>query len=98
MKSLFSLIVISFSLSSFSSNIENGKKIYQSCVQCHGQDGLGIKSEAAPAIKGQHAWYIESSIKAFKLGKDRKNPKMLPFIQKLSASDIQDVAAYVSQM
>ena len=98
MKSLIllgSLLVFSHSNAA---NVENGQKIYKTCVQCHGEDGMGKLSQKAPAIKGQHAWYIVSSIKAFQIGKDRKNPMMLPFIKNLSDSDIEDVAEYVSSM
>ena len=78
-------------------DIERGKIIFKTCIQCHGPDGMGMKEQEAPSIKSQHSWYIESSIKAFKSG-ERKNPKMLPYIKGLSDSDIRDVAAYVNQM
>lgn len=98
MKSLILLGSLFLSYQSLAANAENGKKIYKTCIQCHGADGMGMQSQQAPAIKGQHEWYIISSIKAFKEGKDRKNPKMLPFIAGLSDSDIEDVALYVSTM
>lgn len=75
-----------------------GKTLYAACIQCHGAEGKGDVTQEAPKIAGQYDWYIESSIKAFKEGKDRKNPKMLPFIKNLSNQDIADLAAYVSSM
>ncbi len=75
-----------------------GQTLYKTCVQCHGEDGMGDPEQKAPRIAGQFDWYIESSIKMFKEGKERKNPTMLPFIKNLSDQDIADLAAYVSTM
>lgn len=75
----------------------NGEKLYKKCAACHGPQGQGNKSQAAPRIAGQHDWYIVSSIETFLSGK-RPNPKMLPFIKGLSKKDIEDLAAYVSKM
>jgi len=75
-----------------------GKELYSACIQCHGENGRGNVEEKAPMIAGQHDWYIVSSIKAFKEGTDRQNEKMLPYINKLSDQDIDDLGAYISQM
>jgi len=91
------LIILIFSLNCFSQNIENGKKLYQKCIKCHGQDGLGVVSEKAPRIAGQHDWYISSQLKAFK-NNTRQNPKMYPYIKDLTSRDYSDLAAYVSQL
>jgi cytochrome c553 len=79
-------------------SVEKGKELYTSCVQCHGDKGLGNAAEQAPMIAGQYDWYIISSVKAFKAGVERKNPKMLPYIKNLSDQDITDLAAYVSSL
>lgn len=84
--------------SSFCADPKKGKELYKNCIQCHGESGMGSVAEEAPKIAGQFDWYIESSIKAFIVGKDRKNPKMLPYIKNLSDSDIKDLAAYISKM
>ncbi len=75
-----------------------GQTLYKACIQCHGEDGRGNPTEEAPRIAGQYDWYIISSINQFKAGVERKNPKMLPYIQNLSDQDIADLAAYISQM
>lgn len=77
-----------------------GAKLYKTnnCIQCHGEKGEGNPTEEAPKIAGQLDWYIVSSIEAFQIGKDRKNPKMLPYIKSLSKQDIADLAAYISAM
>lgn len=75
-----------------------GKELYGACIQCHGDNGMGNVEKKAPKIAGQYDWYIVSSVEAFKIGKERKNPDMLPYIKNLSSKDIQDLAAYISAM
>lgn len=76
---------------------ERGAKLFETCVQCHGQNGYGDESQEAPRIAGQHEWYIYSTLVAFK-SKERKNEKMYPFIENLTDNDFKDLAAHVSQM
>jgi len=89
-------LIISMSLSA--QDVNHGQILYKTCVQCHGEKGMGIVEQKAPRIAGQYDWYIISTINKFKQGTDRKNPTMLPFIKNLSDQDIADLAAYVSQM
>lgn len=100
MKYLLVLIaLVSFSNSSFAAgDASRGQGLYKACIQCHGENGRGNPDEEAPRIAGQYDWYIVSSIKQFKAGVERKNPKMLPYITNLSDQDIEDLAAYISQM
>jgi cytochrome c553 len=79
---------------------EKGKKLFSSCVSCHGKTGMGKKSQKAPMIAGQYEWYIESQVKAIQ-AKERWNEnakKMFPFVKKLKDQDIKDLAAYISSM
>ncbi len=85
-----------FSSPIFSADAQRGQNLYQNCISCHGVNGEGNIAEKAPRIAGQHDWYIISSIEAFKVGKERRNDKMLPYIRNLSERDIQDLAAYIS--
>ncbi len=94
---LISLLTLS-AQNVYAQDANRGQTLYKTCVQCHGEDGMGNPDQQAPRIAGQFDWYIISSIEMFKEGKDRKNPKMLPFIKDLSAQDIADLAAYVSSM
>lgn len=87
-----------YSANTFSQDVNKGKELYATCIECHGEKGLGNVEKEAPKLAGQYDWYIESSIKAFKTGTDRKNPVMLPFIKNLSDKDIKDLAAYISQL
>ncbi|MCP4124826.1 MAG: c-type cytochrome [Bacteroidetes bacterium] len=43
-----------------------GKKLYRTCVACHGEDGRGIKSLNAPSLVNQEAWYLERQLKNFR--------------------------------
>ncbi len=100
---LLALILMTLLLSlnttnTFAADAARGKTLYKTCVQCHGDDGMGDPAQQAPRIAGQLDWYIVTSIEMFKEGSERKNPKMLPFIKNLSDQDIADLAAYVSQM
>ena len=74
-----------------------GMNLYNTCIQCHGEKGEGNLKEEAPRIGGQFDWYILASLKSFKSG-ERKNLKMLPYIQKLTEQDFKDLAAYVSTL
>ncbi len=100
MKSLIALLsFIGFSICVFGAgDAAKGQVLFKACIQCHGENGRGNPNEEAPSIAGQYDWYIVSSINQFKKGVERKNPKMLPFIKNLSDSDINDLAAYISQM
>lgn len=78
-------------------NAKNGEQLYKKCASCHGANGQGNKSQEAPRIASQYDWYIKSSIEKMQSG-ERKNPKMIPFIKNLKASEIEDLAAYISSL
>lgn len=92
------LVCLFLSTTSYAADAAKGQELYKACIQCHGEDGRGNPDQEAPRIAGQYDWYIVSSIKQFKAGSERKNPKMLPFIKDLSDADIADLAAYISKM
>lgn len=93
---------ISLSLTLISSKVvaqdaARGAELFKTCIECHGDKGLGMAEKNAPRIAGQLDWYILSSLKAFKSG-ERKNPDMLPYIKGLSDQDFADLAAHISKM
>ena len=90
-------IVVQVGSVSASGRAENGKKLFKTCIACHGRDGHGIDAQKAPRIAGQFDWYILKALNDFKT-KQRVNPTMLPFIAKMSNQDYQDLAAFVSTM
>ena len=69
-------------------------KAAQTCVACHGNDGNGILPEY-PNLAGQHADYIENSLKAYRSGQ-RKNAVMAGMAAALTDADIRELAHYYS--
>ena len=67
------ILVSAFSPLAFSADAQKGQILYQKCIQCHGDNGEGKKSQQAPQIAGQFDWYIVKSLNDFKSGA-RKNP------------------------
>jgi len=66
--------------------------VAQTCVACHGVDGIGIAPQY-PTLAGQHADYLERALTNYKRG-GRKNAIMAGFAGALSAADIRTLAAY----
>ncbi len=77
--------------------LKRGANLFNKCMVCHGKAGQGKKSQKAPAIAGQHEWYIESSLVKMQ-SLERENKVMLPYIKKLSAQDLKDLAHYISKI
>ena len=69
-------------------------KASQTCVACHGVDGIGILPEY-PNLSGQHTDYIENSLKSYR-GGQRKNAVMAGMAAALTDQDIRELAAYYS--
>lgn len=69
------------------------------CVQCHGSRGAGVGS-VFPALAGQSALYIENQLRAWQQGRRAPGPLglMKVIAGKLSADDIQHVAAYFAAL
>ena len=70
-------------------------KAGQTCVACHGNNGVGIMPEY-PNLAGQHADYIEQALKAYRAGQ-RKNPIMGGMAAPLKDEDIKALAQYYSK-
>jgi len=69
-------------------------KAGQTCVACHGNDGIGILPEY-PNLAGQYADYIEQALKAYRAGQ-RKNLVMGGMATALTDADIEALASYYS--
>jgi len=78
-------------------SLKNGHALYKKCSICHGKTGAGKKAQKAPAIGGQLDWYIKKQITDMKSGY-RVNVLMNPYVKKLSESDINDLAEYISKL
>lgn len=77
--------------------LQRGHDLYAKCVVCHGKSGEGKKSQNAPAIGGQHDWYIVTQLQAMKDGV-RVNKVMDPYLKKLENQEFADLAAYISKL
>lgn len=77
--------------------LERAHGLYAKCIACHGKSGEGKKSQKAPRLGGQMAWYITSSLKAMKDG-SRPNKVMDPYLKKLEEQDFVDLGVYISKM
>lgn len=66
------------------------------CSACHGADGKAIQA-AYPNLAGQHASYIAKQLTEYRDG-ERVNALMSGQATNLSDEDIQDLAAYYSNM
>lgn len=80
-----------------------GKKAFEPCKACHGENGEGNKSLNAPRLSGQHDWYIVRQIRNFKEGIRGSHPKdiygaqMRPMAQLLATDEqINDVVTFLS--
>ena len=67
------------------------------CQHCHGPEGVGGKNPLWPKLKGQQAPYIIKQLKAFKSG-ERKDPVMNGIVAGLSDADLENIAAYYSNL
>lgn len=86
-------------------DLERGEALYKLCAQCHGPDGGGDPSIAAPPIAGLPAWYVESTVTKFQTGVRGAHPddlaglRMRPMARTLrSDEDVAAVAAYVGSL
>ena len=69
MKSFLLSLFMIVSISSFAQNVEKRAQLYGTCIQCHGDKGLGVEDQKAPRISGQYDWYIYTQLVNFKLKK-----------------------------
>lgn len=69
-------------------------KAGQTCIACHGNDGVGIMPEY-PNLAGQHEDYIANSLRSYKSGV-RKNAIMSGMAAPLQEQDIRELARYYS--
>jgi cytochrome c553 len=67
------------------------------CVTCHGADFNTPTSADIPLLAGQHADYLARALTDYKSAA-RRNAIMNGQAEKLSAQDIQDLAAYIHSL
>lgn len=67
----------------------------QACVACHGANGIS-EAEDAPNLAGESVIYIDTQLKAFRIGK-RTHDVMSPIAAALSDEEIRAAAAWYSE-
>jgi cytochrome c553 len=90
------------------SKVAEGQRLYRggdpvagiaACTSCHGPNGRGMAAASFPSIRGQHATYVATQLKAYRSGARRtdqaQNQMMRNVANRLTDSQIDAVAAYV---
>ena len=67
------------------------------CITCHGDRGQGMKEQLAPAIAGQHDWYVYEQLILMKKG-ERLNEKMMPYLKNLTEADFKVLSEYIAKL
>ena len=86
--------------------VELGQRLYRggdlqtnvaACTGCHGPSGTGNPAALYPAIKGQHATYIATQLRAFRAGTRQTDPNsmMRDVARTMSDEQIDAVASYL---
>ena len=87
--------------------VELGEKIYRSgnaesgiapCMGCHGPAGAGNPAALYPALRGQHARYVEIQLHGFAEGKrvNENAKKMMQLLaSRMTNREIRAVASYI---
>ena len=76
--------------------IAAGKELAIECAACHGMDGIGTEP-IYPNLAGQKELYLSIQLRAMKYG-ERDIPSMKPFVDTLSETDIDALAAYFASL
>lgn len=78
--------------------VEAGKNLYAKlCISCHGMTGSG--TEKIPRVAGQHAAYLQQSLKRYRSGSgERIDLQMAAFTRNLKDADIVNLSAYISSL
>jgi cytochrome c553 len=82
-----------------------GKKLYATCLACHGPDGKGQEALKAPPIVQLDDWYIASTLRKFRSDirgadpRDITGMQMAPMAKTLKTDDdIVNVVAYIGTL
>ncbi len=87
-------------ISALSPNLDNGRRIYETCALCHTPLAWGDEGGRYPRLAGQHTSNLIKQLVDIRAG-NRDNPTMYPFTQAPvinGPQDIADVSAYIAQL
>ena len=76
-----------------------GKKLVYTCTGCHGIEGYknAYPNYHVPRLGGQNEQYLINALTAYKKG-ERKHPTMHAQAESFSATDIANIASYLSSL
>lgn len=80
----------------WASDAENGRELARQCSVCHGKQGVSNDPEV-PIIAGQHAFYLEKSLKDYRDGV-RHDRRMTLIAEPLTDDQIADLAAWYASI
>jgi len=93
----YSVLALMLTSAAYAGDVDEGRKLSQTCVACHGSDGKTPSVPGYPKLAGQYAEYLEKALTDYKTG-ERKNAIMAGMAQPLSKTDIQNLAAYYASL
>jgi len=86
-------------------DVEAGKELYETCVNCHGSQGQGIWAMNAPRMAGMSDWYVAQQLRNFRDGlrgvhpDDRYGRQMAQMAMMLNEEqEINDLIAYMNTL
>ena len=89
-------------------DLEAGREAFQkfACASCHGDDAKTSTMPEYPVLAGQYADYLRHALTAYKRGQEgapasaniRKNAVMGFMASQLSATDIENIAAWLASL
>ena len=86
-------------------NAKNGRKLYETCVGCHGAKAEGKSDLQAPALAGQTDWYLVTQLERFRSGARGFAPEDTQGTQMRAAAGVlpdhaavADVVAYINSL
>lgn len=96
MKIIAGVMCCGLAMPLLAADVQAGKAKAALCIACHGSNGIAV-IDTYPNLAGQHAAYLELSLRAYRDG-SRRNPLMSPVAKGLSEQDIADLAAYFASL
>ncbi|MEO0319124.1 MAG: hypothetical protein RL404_2801 [Pseudomonadota bacterium] len=90
------LLCAGLTFNALANDNEAGAKVAQSCMMCHGDNGLSTMP-GTPSLAGQSEIYLASQLRHFRDGK-RHNEVMNVIAKPLSDADIDNVASWFSKI
>jgi cytochrome c oxidase subunit 2 len=86
-------------------DVNRGRRLYQSCAVCHGEDGMGNWNTNAPRLAGMSDWYMANQLVNFKSrvrgghDDDVYGDQMYMIAGSLTSDEmINDVIAYINTL